>query len=320
MKSLFSSGRIVTSMIDPGRVPVSKLQDPPKHAVGTKRRRQGEEGFARTSTHFMKIQLIAHRGIWDASVPQNTLEAFRRAWADGATWVETDFHHAKSGQMICIHAEGELRKYTGCEKAIADLTPDEVASLRLDPARFANGGVAPANPTPEVPFRIPFLHEVLATVPPHGTLQAEIKGYSAEYADLFDRAVRDAGLAEDNIVVSSFHFEALADFHRRYPAYRTLLLLGVPKDGDRDVLAEIARARDAGFDFFCPGLTPNDRSLTADELAAVRASGMGFRVYGVNRPEDLRRARDAGAGAFTCNFWHQAFDWAKDIGCVELLR
>ena len=268
----------------------------------------------------MRIQLIAHRGIWDATVPQNTLEAFRRAWADGATWVETDFHHTKAGQMLCIHAEGELRKYTGCEKAIADLTPEEVASLRLDPARFASGGAAPSQPDANLPFRIPFLHEVLATVPAHGTLQAEIKGYSPQYADIFDRAVREAGLSEGNIVVSSFQLDALADFHHRYPTYRTLLLLGVPENGNRDVLAEIARAKDAGFDFFCPGLTPKDRTLTAEEVAAVRAADMGFRVYGVNRLEDLRRARDAGAEAFTCNFWHLAFDWAKELGGIELLH
>lgn len=268
----------------------------------------------------MKIQLIAHRGIWDESVPQNTLEAFRRAWADGATWVETDFHHAKSGQMLCIHAVSELRKYTGCEKAVADLTPEEVATLRLDPGRFAGGGAVPAQPGADLPFRIPLMHEVLATVPAHGTLQAEIKGYSPQYADIFDRAVREAGLTEDNIVVSSFQFEALADFHRRYPLYRTLLLLALPKDGTRGAFAEIARARDAGFNFFCPGLTPGDRTPTAEEVAAVRAAGMGFRVFGVNRPEDLRRARDIGAEAFTCNYWHQAFDWAKDIDGVELLR
>ena len=266
----------------------------------------------------MQIQLIAHRGIWEESVPQNTLEAFRRAWADGATWVETDFHHTKAGQMLCIHAEGELRKYTGCEKAIADLSPEEVAALRLDPARFASGGAAPSQPDANLPFRIPFLHEVLATVPAHGTLQAEIKGYSPQYANIFDRAVREAGLSEGNIVVSSFQFDALADFHRRYPTYRTLLLLGVPENGKRDVFAEIARAKDAGFDFFCPGLTPKDRTLTAEEVAAVRAAGMGFRVYGVNRLEDLRRARDAGAEAFTCNFWHLAFDWAKELGGIEL--
>ena len=141
------------------------------------------------------IRNIAHRGLWNALVPQNTVEAFRRAWESGATWCETDFHHTRAGQMICLHAEGELRRYTGCEKAIADLTPDEVATLRLDPARFAASYGAASSPTSSAnaaDFRIPLLDEVLATVPPHGTLQAEIKGYSPEYADLFDAAVREA--------------------------------------------------------------------------------------------------------------------------------
>ena len=62
--------------------------------------------------------------------------------------------------MLCIHAAGELRKYTGCEKAIADLTPEEVATLRLDPVRFASGGGESAQSSAGLPFRIPFLHEV----------------------------------------------------------------------------------------------------------------------------------------------------------------
>ena len=277
----------------------------------------------------MKIRNVAHRGLWDETVPQNTLEAFRRAWDAGATWVETDFHHTRAGQMLCIHAEGELRRYTGCEKKIADLSPDEVAALRLDPVRFARSEPAHSRSVPAhsrsepahscAGFRIPFLDEVLATVPPHGTLQAEIKGYSPRYADLFDAAVRAAGLTEDNVVVSSFQRDALADFHARKPSYRTLLLVGVPKDRETDVFAAIAAAKAAGFDFFCPGLTPGDRPLTPDERAAVRDAGLGFRVYGVNSPEALAEAARLGAAAFTCNYWRQAFDWARALGGIELL-
>ena len=107
----------------------------------------------------MKIRNIAHRGLWDETVPQNTLEAFRRAWAAGATWVETDFHRTEAGQMVCIHAERELWMYTGCDKEIAGLSPEEVASLRLDPSRpGAPSHVAPpcpgAGPAPQaVPTR-----------------------------------------------------------------------------------------------------------------------------------------------------------------------
>lgn len=268
------------------------------------------------------IRNIAHRGLWNALVPQNTVEAFRRAWESGATWCETDFHHTRAGQMICLHAEGELRRYTGCEKAIADLTPDEVATLRLDPARFAASYGAASSPTSSAnaaDFRIPLLDEVLATVPPHGTLQAEIKGYSPEYADLFDAAVREAGLSEANIVVSSFQFDALADFHARKPSYRTLWLLALPKNGDGDVAEMIAQCHDAGFDAFCPGLSAGSRPLTPAEADAVRAAGLSFRVWGVNTPEALRTARDLRAEAFTCNFWRDAFDWADSIGGIQLL-
>ena len=95
--------------------------------------------------------------------------------------------------------------------------------------------------------------------------------------------------------------------------------MGVPKDRETDVFAAIAAAKAAGFDFFCPGLTPGDRPLTPDERAAVRDAGLGFRVYGVNSPEALAEAARLGAAAFTCNYWRQAFDWARDLGGIDLL-
>ena len=52
---------------------------------------------------------------------------------------------------------------------------------------------------------------------------------------------------------------------------------------------------------------------------AIRAAGIEFRLWGVNAPESLRYARDLGAAGFTCNYWHAAFDWAAELGGVELL-
>lgn len=255
---------------------------------------------------------IAHRGIWDATTPQNTLPAFNRAWRSGATWVETDFHHTRAGQMICIHHEGELKMYTGCEKSIPELSPEDVASLRLVPPDGAASGAVDPD------FRIPLLDEVLATVPPDGTLQSEIKTYSPQYADIFDGAVRNAGLTERNIVVSSFSFDALADFHRRKPAYRTLWLTGLAKDRPFEATDWIKRCTEAGFWAFCPGLSDTVGRLSRSDADAFRASGVSFRVFGVNSPEQLRQARDIGAEAFTCNHWREAFDWAREIGGVTL--
>ena len=257
----------------------------------------------------LRMQNIAHRGMWDAQLPQNTVEAIRRAYEAGATWVETDFHHTKAGQMVCIHAEKELKRYTGCSKKIADLTPDDVATLNL--------GASASLPRA---YRIPLLEQVLAVVPRHAVLQSEIKGYSPQYADLFDAAVKAAGLSERNIVVSSFSFDALKDFKARYPKYRTVWLVSLKKGKPFRVQECIAACKSAGIEVFCPGCGSTVGVMTAADADAVRAAGLEFRLFGVNSADDLRRAKELTAAGFTCNFWKKAFDWANEIGGIELLK
>ena len=257
----------------------------------------------------LKMQNIAHRGLWDKQVPQNTVEAIKGAYDAGATWVETDFHHTQAGLMVCIHSERELKMYTGCKKKIVQLTPEDVAALNLG----AKDGLAKT-------YRIPLLDQVLAVVPKQGVLQAEVKGYSPQYADIFEAAVKAAGLTEKNIVVSSFHYDALKDFKARYPKYRTAWLVGLKINNPFHVQEYIAKCKAANIEVFCPGCGSTVGVMTRADADAVRAAGIEFRLYGVNSLKDLRRAKELGAVGFTCNFWRKAFDWAKEIGGVTLLK
>ncbi len=260
----------------------------------------------------LKMQNIAHRGMWDKEVPQNTVEAIKRAYDSGATWVETDFHHTKAGQMVCMHAEGELRKYTGCAKNVKDLTPEDIATLNL----------GTRDNLPKV-YRIPLLDQVLAVVPKHGVLQAEIKGYSPQYADIFDKAVKAHGLTEKNIVVSSFHYDALKDFKARYPKYRTVWLTSLSKKKMKKpfvVQDYIAKCKEANIEVFCPGCGSTKGVMTPADADAVRTAGLEFRMFGVNSLDDLKQAKALGAVGFTCNHWLKAFDWAKEVGGVTLIK
>jgi glycerophosphoryl diester phosphodiesterase len=257
----------------------------------------------------LTMQNIAHRGLWDKQLPQNTVEAIKGAYEAGATWVETDFHHTKAGQMVCIHAAKELKMYTGCKKKIVDLTPEDVATLNL----------GSKDKLPQT-YRIPLLDQVLAVVPKHGVLQAEIKGYSPQYADIFEAAVKAAGLTSTNIVVSSFHYDALKDFKARYPKYRTVWLTGLKKDKPFAVQEYIAKCKAANIEVFCPGCGSTMGVMTRADADAVRAAGLEFRMFGVNSLKDLRQAKELGAVGFTCNFWRQAFDWAQEIGGITLLK
>ena len=260
----------------------------------------------------IKMRNVAHRGIWtNRNIPQNTVEAIKLAYDSGATWVETDFYVTKAGQFICIHGSSELKKYSGVQKKLVDLTPEDVATINLG-AKLKTDKV----------FRIPLLHQVLAVVPKHCVLQAEIKGYSPNYPDVFDKAVKDAGLSETNIMVSSFHYDELKDFKKRYPKYRTLWLTKIPRDKQfADVAQEmIAKCKEAKFDILCPGCTFTYGKMTAEDADAVRAAGLDFRLFGVNSEKDLRQAKMLKATAFTCNYWQEAFDWAKEIGGITLLK
>ena len=253
-------------------------------------------------TEPLKMTDIAHRGMWDKSVPQNTVEAIRRAYESGARWVETDFHHTKSGQMVCMHADKELKRYTGCTKRVVDLTPDDIATLDLGSADKLDR-----------PYRIPLIDEVLAVVPKDCVLQAEIKGYSPQYADLFDAAVRKAGLTEANIVVSSFQYDALKDFKAKYPKYRAVWLAALPRGKPFNASEWIDRCKAANVEVFCPGCDTTKNVMTMADADAVRSAGLEFRVYGVNSPADLRQAAYLGATGFTSNFWRDAFAWARAL-------
>lgn len=260
----------------------------------------------------LRMQNIAHRGMWDRDVPQNTVESIKRAYDAGATWVETDFWHVKSGLMVCMHMDRELAEFAQTTKKTVDLTAEDLATLNLG-----------AKDNLPKPFRVPTLDQVLAVVPKTGVVQAEIKRYSPQYADLFDAAVAKAGLTERNVVVSSFDYKALRDFKARLPKYRTVWLTGLkkPKDGAAfDVKPYIAKCKAAKFEVFCPGCGSTKGVMTPADADAVRAAGLEFRLYGVNSLADLKQAKALGAVGFTCNHWKQAFDWAKEVEGVELIK
>ena len=251
---------------------------------------------------------VAHRGLWvEARVPQNTVEAIKAAYDAGAKVVETDFNETTCGEIICLHDKTALLTMVSrFDKKVKDITPEDRATLNLgEKARYAR------------PYRIPTLDEVLAVVPKDCILQSEIKLYGKAYADKFDAAVKRAGLTEKNITVSSFNLAALEDFHARYPKYVTIYLCVIRPQFDLPLL--VSRCRSAGIDVLCPsgaacmkvGFRPSDADM-------VRQSGLEFRVFGVNSPEQLKYAASLGAAGFTCNTFKLAYEWAKDIPGLEL--
>ena len=221
------------------------------------------------------VRAVAHRGLWNDKVAENTVEAIRRAYAEGAACVETDFHEEKNGDMMCYHDLGR------------------VAWVK---ARYPD-------------YRMPTLEEVLAVVPKDREIQAEIKTYGPGYAEKFVKAVRAAGLSATNVTVSSFDYAALKDFKAKYPEFPALWLVDLKKKAVSSAQL-IADAKAARFDVVCPGCVSTFGTFSPKDADAIRAAGLDFRVYGVNTPSQFRRAIQLGATGFTSDRFLESRVWA----------
>ena len=229
------------------------------------------------------MECVAHRGYWSSAVPENTVEAIKRAYDFGADWVETDFNLMPDGKMLCFH----------------------------DPKT--------RDRTMKPPFHVPTLEEVLAVVPKDRHIQCEIKTYGEAYAAKFDAAVKAAGLTPENIIVSCFNPASLKDFKRKMPQYRTLWLIGPKRlqtEGKGiDVDGLIATAKDIGVFAMCPSAKgAYHAKWSRAEADKIRTAGFSFRFFGVNVPNGVAYAAELGVEAFTCNFYEDAFRWARQNG------
>ena len=72
----------------------------------------------------------AHRGLHDAKKPENSMAAFRAALENGYG-IELDIHLMKDGNLAVIH-DTDLKRTTGSEGKITDLTAEDLAAYHLE--------------------------------------------------------------------------------------------------------------------------------------------------------------------------------------------
>lgn len=72
----------------------------------------------------------AHRGLHGKGIPENSMAAFRAA-LEGGYGIEFDLHLLKDGNLAVIH-DSLLKRTTGCEGRIEDLTTEDLKNYRLE--------------------------------------------------------------------------------------------------------------------------------------------------------------------------------------------
>lgn len=229
---------------------------------------------------------IAHRGAsWDA--PENTLASVNLAWEQGADAVEIDVYLSADGRIVVIH-DKDTKRTAGVSLKVEQATAAELGRLdvgHLKAAQFAGE-------------RIPFLEEVIATVPAGKTLYVEVKCDRRILPHLM-RTI-DAGGKRDRIVLIGFDLEVVTAFKTLAPDVPTYWLVGAQRDKKTQAYVPydrklIEQTRKAGLE----GVAMHYGPLDAAYVRAVRQAGLEVYVWTINDPNEAMRMLEMGIERIT---------------------
>lgn len=128
---------------------------------------------------------IAHRGLWGDGIIENSIPAYQNA-VDNGYPIEIDLHLSTDGVLFSFH-DNNLKRMTGVDKSIHDLSSAEIKALRLSGSEQ----------------QIPTFDEVLDTVDGKVPLLIEIKNQHNK--SVVDKAVERLKSYKGEFAIQSFN-------------------------------------------------------------------------------------------------------------------
>ncbi len=225
--------------------------------------------------------IIAHRGA-SGHAPENTLAAFRKAVAQGATFIETDLQLSRDVRLVAIHDATVNRTING-QGSVQDMT---LADLR----RLDAGSWFGSEFTGE---RIPTLEEILEFSKRNDVVfYLEIKpGGSRGGEHALVGALRESGEIP-RVVVISFDSEIVLNLRKIEPTLMTGLLYDGQIENPLEKAVEIgARQVAVRGDLVTPALIDEARKK---DLQVV--------CWTVNHPAHMRMLMAAGVDGIMSDY------------------
>jgi len=224
--------------------------------------------------------IIAHRGA-SHDAPENTLASVNLAWERKADAVEVDVHLSKDNRIMVIHDE-DTKRTSGDKMVIRESISSDLRSLDASNGMDQFRGE-----------KIPFLEEVMATVPDGKVVFIEVKTDTV----IIPYLVKLLATSPDKsrLVVISFDFDVCAMMKKEIPAIPVFWLHYTLSGSYKTKW--ISRAVDAGLD----GLNFRHTGISQDYVEAVHRSGMKMFAWTVDDPEDAARLIEIGIDGITSN-------------------
>lgn len=235
-----------------------------------------------------ETQIIAHRGA-SYLAPENTVASALLAWELGADAVEVDIYLSQDARLMVIH-DGTTGRTAGTDLSVSKSLAAELR--QLDVGSFKEAKYAGE--------KIPFLEEIIATVPPKKKLYVEIK-CGPEVVPLLKQVMEESGKKEQMVIIS-FDLEAVAQAKKAMPQIPAYWVIGSRKYKQTNKILphdtqwpQIAKQR--GLD----GLDVHYAGITKEFMEAVREAHQKLYVWTVDEPAEAQRLMDLGISGITTN-------------------
>lgn len=238
----------------------------------------------------MKAQpeFIAHRGASHLA-PENTVAAAKLAWELGADAVEVDVHLAKDNRVMVIHDKDTKRTCSGKKNLSIENSPSML--LRDLDAGIRKGAQFKGE-------KIPFLTEIIETVPPGKNLVVEIK-CGKEIFPALNYDLEKSGKTEQ-IVFISFDWDVITEAKKMFPENKCYWLSAM-KSGLSKKMDDAARA---GLD----GVNLKHNIIDEKIMEQAKQLGLDVLTWTVDDPVEAKRLAGLGVSGITTN----RPKWLKD--------
>lgn len=233
------------------------------------------------------VEFISHRGE-SLDAPENTMAAFKLAWARNADAIELDIHKTADGKIVVCH-DTTTKRTTGADGKISEMTLDAIQ--RLDAGSFKHTQFAGE--------KMPELAEVLEAMP-RGRCFIEIKS-GEDVVPALASYLKTTSIPNERLVLISFNEKALKRAHELLPNLKSYLVAAMRKDKETGAVKPsieslIASARKNGFH----GLDLSFSALIdTDTVKRVKSEGLECYVWTVNKTQDAQIAISLGIDGIT---------------------
>jgi glycerophosphoryl diester phosphodiesterase len=210
----------------------------------------------------------------------------------GADGFEADFYLGKDGHVVCVH-DADTKRVAGKKLLVTESPFEELRSLDVGSWKGPQWKGE----------RMPTLEEVLAAVPDGKKIFIELKS-SREVVGPIAKILAASKLSPAQVVVISFHAEAIAECTKQLPQFKALWLCGMKKKKDgtppptaEQVAATLARIGADGLDaegvpeYFDAAFIERLRQLGCRE----------FHVWTIDDPQIASFYARLGAASITTN-------------------